>query len=288
MSNEETIRQTVRDAYDRVARGASTGCCGGGATSEKAAASQAGCCGSEGTSRADYAEILGYRPEEWQAAPDEANLGLGCGNPTALAELKPGEVVLDLGAGAGFDAFIAAERVGPTGRVLGVDMTPGMLERSRKLAVERGVQGYVEFREGLVEELPVVSGSVDVILSNCVINLVPDKARAFREAFRVLKPGGRLAISDILLSEPLAEELRDVAELYAGCVAGALVADEYLGAIEAAGFVDVSYTRKPAAFLPSVALDDPVLAEVAAHLGVERVMAEAAKVWSYTLRARKP
>ncbi len=233
-----------------------------------------------------FAGAIGYQPDEIEAAPAEANLGLGCGNPTALAELGEGEVVVDLGAGGGFDALIAARKVGPTGRVIGVDMTPAMLERARRNAVELGVAKYVEFREGLIEALPVVSGSADVVISNCVINLSTDKDAVFQEAFRVLKPGGRLAVSDIVLSEALPEDLKGLATAYAGCVGGALLEDDYLGKIRAAGFEDVTWERTSAAPLLDAA--DPLVAQVMEAVGRERLEALAGSVWSYRIRARKP
>ncbi|MBW2529524.1 MAG: arsenite methyltransferase [Deltaproteobacteria bacterium] len=274
-SSPAEVHQTVREAYGKIASIPSSSCCG-----------PSTCCG--GATVEDQAERLGYRPDQLAVLPDGANLGLGCGNPTALASLRPGEVVVDLGAGAGIDAFIAARSVGPTGRIIGIDMTPEMLTRARENAVRAGVAGYVEFREGIIEKMPVVADSVDVIISNCVINLSPDKEAVFREAFRVLKPGGRLAVSDILLSEPLPEDVRRMADLYVGCVAGALVADDYLGAIEKAGFVDLSHERRPAADLLAAAADAAELGEMVANIGADRLAAVAASVWSYSIEARKP
>jgi ubiquinone/menaquinone biosynthesis C-methylase UbiE len=178
---------------------------------------------------------MGYSEEDLRAAPEGANLGLGCGNPLAHASLKEGETVLDLGAGAGFDCFLAARRVGKTGRVIGVDMTPEMIQKARENARGWGL-GNVEFRLGEIEKLPVEDGSVDVLISNCVINLSPDKPRVFREAFRVLKPGGRLMVSDIVLLRELPEAIRDSVSAYVGCISGAVLKDEYLNAIREAGF----------------------------------------------------
>ena len=214
----ERIKSAVRERYGAIAsRGGS--CCPGGS----------GCsCGDAGID-------LGYDLADLAAAPDGANLGLGCGNPVALASLREGEVVLDLGSGAGFDAFLSARRVGPSGRIIGVDMTPEMLAKARDLASRHGFTN-VEFRRGDIEALPVESGTVDVIISNCVINLATDKAKVFREAFRVLKPGGRLMVSDLVLLGPLPEAMRQDLDAYAACLAGALFKDDYLDAIRAAGF----------------------------------------------------
>lgn len=231
---------------------------------------------------------LGYSDSDLGAAPDEANLGVGCGNPTALASLSPGETVLDLGAGAGLDAFIAAERVGADGRVIGVDMTSEMLARARKNAVQAGVADRVEFREGTIENLPVVDHSVDVVISNCVINLSPDKPQVFREAFRVLKPGGRLAVSDIALTEPLPPHLLEQASLYAACVSGAMLIDDYVAAIEAAGFVDVRVKGKDMGEFLDDLLQDPTLGAVAAAVKPEELQRAARSVKSYAVEARKP
>ena len=223
--DSETIKSAVRERYGAIAaqRGS---CCG------PKEPSTTGCgCG-------DPSQAIGYSLEDLAAAPDGANLGLGCGNPVALASLKEGEVVLDLGSGAGFDAFLAARRVGPKGKVIGVDMTPEMLEKARGLAARHGF-GNVEFRQGDIEALPVDAGSVDVIISNCVINLATDKGRVFREAFRVLRPGGRLMVSDLVLLKPLPPAMKLNLDAYAACLAGALLKDDYLAAIRAAGFAQV-------------------------------------------------
>ena len=218
------IKSYVKERYGGIAR--SGGGCGCGS----------GCCGSPAPDT--IAKVIGYSEDELAAVPEGANLGLGCGNPTAIAALKPGETVLDLGSGAGFDAFLAARQVGQTGKVIGVDMTPDMLSKARANAVKGGITN-VEFRQGEIEELPVESGTVDTIISNCVINLSPDKPKVFAEAFRVLKPGGRIAVSDIVLTEPLPDYVRDSVAAYTACVAGAVLKDEYLDAIKRAGFQNI-------------------------------------------------
>jgi len=193
-----------------------------------------GCCSPADT----MAMQIGYSAEELQSIPEEARMGLGCGNPTALASLKEGEVVLDLGAGGGIDCFLASVAVGKTGRVIGVDMTPEMLHRARDNARNGGYDN-VEFRLGEIENLPVADGTVDVVISNCVINLSPDKARVFNEAYRVLKPGGRVMVSDMVLTRELPENVRNSLAAYAGCVAGASLKEDYLATITKAGFEDV-------------------------------------------------
>ncbi len=222
----EEIRKAVRDRYGDIAANEGT-CC----------LPSAGCCG--GRSLVENISLgVGYRPEDLQAVPEGANLGLGCGNPVALASLKAGETVVDLGAGAGFDCFLAVREVGETGRVIGVDMTPEMLDKARANA-RKGKYGNVEFRLGEIENLPVADNTADIIISNCVINLSPDKGRVFQEAFRVLKPGGRLMVSDIVLLKELPAAWHESVAAYTGCIAGALKKDDYLGKIAAAGFVKV-------------------------------------------------
>jgi SAM-dependent methyltransferase len=218
-ADPEAIRGLVRDRYGLAALRAS-GCCGQGA--------RPGQAGRE----------IGYSDEDLGAVPGDANLGLGCGNPTALGALEPGQVVLDLGSGAGMDVFLAATRVGPTGRVIGVDMTEAMLVKARENARAGGFEN-VQFRRGTIEDLPLEDASVDVVVSNCVINLSPEKHRVFAEAFRVLRPGGRLMVSDIVLEKPLPAALRDSVQAYVGCVAGASLRSEYLALVEGAGFQDV-------------------------------------------------
>ena len=219
----EVVKQAVRQAYGAVAREATTGgCCGGGS----------GC----GTPSA--ASSIGYTAADEAAAPEGANLGLGCGNPQAIAALTPGERVLDLGSGAGFDAFLAARQVGPEGRVIGVDMTPDMVTRARGNIRKRDLTN-VEFRLGEIEQLPVADASVDVVISNCVINLSTDKPAVFREAFRVLAPGGRLAISDIVAVRELPDALKSDLQAYSGCVSGAAVIGDTERMLREAGFLDI-------------------------------------------------
>lgn len=222
---KDDIKKMVRDGYAKVAsRGSS--CCSGGS-----------CCAPADSTR-DISKAVGYNDADMDAVPDGANLGLGCGNPVAMASLREGDLVLDLGSGAGFDVFLAAKRVGKTGRVIGVDMTPEMVEKAKRNA-KKGGYDNVEFRLGEIEKLPVEDSSVDVIISNCVINLSPDKETVFREAYRVLKRGGRLMVSDLVLVKELPEELKKSAEAYVGCIAGAVKKGDYLKFINEAGFKDV-------------------------------------------------
>ena len=219
------IKKIVKEGYAKVARqGAS--CCSSGS-----------CC--SGANQAeDIGKAIGYSEQDLKAVPEGANLGLGCGNPVALASLKEGDVVLDLGSGAGFDAFLAAERVGKTGRVIGVDMTGEMLKKARANA-KKGGYSNVEFRRGEIEKLPVEDNRIDVIISNCVINLSPDKEAVFKEAFRVLKPKGRLMVSDLVLTKDLSKAIKESAEAYVGCLAGAIKKSAYLDFIKEAGFRDI-------------------------------------------------
>lgn len=222
---EEKVKKVVRDRYAKVAK-TSGSCC----------ASNVSCCSAPMGEQ--VSKMIGYSDEEVNAVPEGANLGLGCGNPTALASLKEGERVLDLGSGAGFDVFLAAKKVGKQGRVIGVDMTPEMLDKARANA-KKGKYTNVEFRLGEIENLPVADNSVDVIISNCVINLAPDKKRVFEEAFRVLAQNGRLMVSDIVLLKPLPNSVQKSVEAYAGCIAGAEIKDKYLEIIRKAGFKQV-------------------------------------------------
>ncbi|MCI0526250.1 MAG: arsenite methyltransferase, partial [Nitrospira sp.] len=221
-----------------------------------------GCCGTEGHGSCgpeseDFAKSIGYSDEELKAIPDEANLGLGCGNPTALASLKEDEVVLDLGSGAGLDCFLAALKVGPKGRVIGVDMTPEMIERANENAKRNGVQN-VEFRLGEIENLPIQDNSVDVVISNCVINLSVDKPKVFKEAYRVLKSNGRITISDIALLKELPRKTRKSLEAYVGCVGGAMLVNEYKERVEASGFRDVRVMVKGTSSCIDPKTQDPV------------------------------
>lgn len=218
-SSEDQIRNSVRETYGSIAKAGS--CCG-----------PAAICGSVDPLR------LGYSADELARSPAGAEMGLGCGNPLAIASIKPGEVVVDLGSGGGFDCFLAAEKTGAAGRVIGIDMTPEMISRARSNA-SKSERKNVEFRLGEIEYLPVGDNTVDVIISNCVINLSPDKPQVLREAYRILKPGGRLAISDTLATEAIPEELRKDLAAYAGCVAGAVHQEEMEAMLSAAGFREV-------------------------------------------------
>lgn len=227
-SEREEIRQAVRDKYGSVAQATDTGC---------------GCSISSCCNPGDVSVALGYSPEQLTAAPEGANMGLGCGNPHAIASLKEGETVLDLGSGGGFDCFLAAQAVGETGRVIGVDVTPEMVSKARQNVASVGFKN-IEFRLGEIENLPVADASVDVIISNCVINLSPEKPRVFREALRVLKPGGRLAISDVVATAQLPDEMKKDLALYAGCVAGAASIDELEDMLRKAGFTHIRIQPK--------------------------------------------
>ncbi|OGP87399.1 MAG: arsenite S-adenosylmethyltransferase [Deltaproteobacteria bacterium RBG_16_48_10] len=246
--SDKVVKKIVKEGYAKIAvQGGS--CCGPASS----------CCGSPNLVQ-DISRKIGYSDEELKAAPEGANLGLGCGNPVALASLQDGETVLDLGSGAGFDCFLAANKVGEKGKVIGVDMTPEMIEKAKENA-NKNNYGNVEFRLGDIEKLPVGDGSVDVVMSNCVINLLPDKGKIFREAFRVLKPGGRVMISDIVLLKELPKPIRESIEAYIGCVSGAIMKDEYLEKMETAGFEDVRVideTTFPVEFMAN----DPTLNKI--------------------------
>lgn len=222
---EREIKRAVKEGYARIAKHA---------TSYYASRS---CCGDADIPE-EISKRMGYTDEEIQAAPPESNLGLGCGNPVALASLSEGEIVLDMGAGAGFDCFLASTRVGSSGKVIGVDITSEMVEKARANARKCGYSN-IDFRQGDLENMPVADNYVDVVISNCVINLIPNKIMAFKEAFRVLKPGGRLAVSDVVLLRELPEFVKRSNEAYIGCLAGAIMKDEYLEIIRSAGFRDV-------------------------------------------------
>jgi arsenite methyltransferase len=270
------IKEIVKSRYARVAL-QGTPCCG----------TQKSCCGTSDSAE-DISRKVGYGDQDLKAVPEGANLGLGCGNPVALASLKEGEVVLDLGSGAGFDAFLAADKVGMDGKVIGVDMTPEMIEKAQVNA-ERGGYGNVEFRLGEIENLPVSNNEVDVIISNCVINLSPDKRTVFKEAFRVLKPTGRLMVSDLVLLKELPTIVRQSVEAYVGCIAGAVMKEEYLAAIEAAGFRSVTVLGEDE-YPVELASNDPLIQKV---FSSSRILADcvenlSASVVSIKVAAVKP
>ena len=256
--DSEAVRQKVRQGYGQIAQSGGS-CCGPAPT----------CCGSTPAASDDLAKHIGYSAEELAALPDGANMGLSCGNPNALAALQPGEVVLDLGAGGGFDVFIAGRKVGPTGRAIGVDMTPEMLAKARKnIAAYRERTGLenVEFRLGEIEHLPLADASVDVVISNCVINLSPDKPQVWREIARVLKPGGRVAVSDLALLKPLPAAIVVMVEALVGCVAGAVLASETERMAKAAGLRDIILNAKSAYIDGMVDWQDPLYQKIVAHL----------------------
>jgi arsenite methyltransferase len=257
------VKEMVRARYGSIATGAVSDCCAPAASS---------CCG-PAPNVAAKAREMGYSVEELAAIPEGANLGLGCGNPQAIAAMQPGEVVIDLGSGAGFDCLLAARQIGAAGRVIGVDMTHEMLNKARDNAARVGASN-VEFRLGEIEHLPIADNTADVILSNCVINLVPDKAQVFREAFRVLKPGGRLAISDVVNTQPLPTELAADRALVCGCVAGAAPVRDVEAWLQASGFQNVRIAVKPES--------RELIASWAPGRGIEAYVASA------IIEARKP
>lgn len=279
MGNDLDIKRTVREKYGAIAQA--------GEKSAAACCSASSCCpGSLTTST--ISSRIGYSTEEITSVPEGANLGLGCGNPVALASLKEGETVIDLGSGAGFDCFLAAAKVGKTGSVIGIDMTPEMLEKARRNAAA-GDYANVEFRLGEIEHLPVADATGNIIISNCVINLSTDKPQVFREAFRALKPGGRLMVSDIVLLEELPAVVRDSMDAYASCVAGAMIKDEYLHAVAQAGFTDIEIMAETS-FPLDLMTNDPVAKQAAdaLHLDENELTRLAATIKSIKLFARKP
>jgi arsenite methyltransferase len=270
------IKTSVRQRYAQVAR-ESTSCC-----SPKSCG-----CNSAPTAQ-DIGKSIGYSEEDMAAVPEGANLGLGCGNPVALASLKEGETVLDLGSGAGFDCFLAAKKVGAGGRVIGVDMTPEMIDKARGNARKSNVKN-VEFRLGEIENLPAADRSVDAIISNCVINLAPDKKRVFKEAFRVLKPGGRVMVSDIVLTQPLPENVRNSVEAYVGCIAGAALEADYLAAVKAAGFEDIKVVGESVFPVENI-ISEPEAVEIMQNLKLtpDRMRELAATIKSAKISATRP
>lgn len=251
MENAEELKQLVKDKYTEIALQSKeqnqASCCG------------SGCCSTEvyNIMSDDYTKLEGYNPD--------ADLGLGCGLPTEFAQIKPGDTVIDLGSGAGNDCFVARAIAGDAGKVIGVDMTEAMIEKARANAEKLGFNN-VEFRLGEIEKLPVTANRADVVVSNCVLNLVPDKRKAFAEVFRVLKPGGHFSVSDIVLTGDLPEALRKAGEMYAGCVSGAVQKEEYMSIIEATGFVNTSIQKEKQIVLPDDILSQYLSAEeIAAH-----------------------
>jgi ubiquinone/menaquinone biosynthesis C-methylase UbiE len=271
----EDLRKTVREGYGRIAREKSS-CC----------APTSRCCGG------DYPETtgkgLGYSDDQLASIPQDANLGLGCGSPVNRMELKPGEMVLDLGSGGGMDCFLAAREVGSAGRVIGVDMTPDMIDLARRNAVRGGFTN-VEFRLGEIEHLPAADASVDAMLSNCVINLSPDKEAVFREMHRVLKSGGRFVVSDIVLTKPLPDFIRSSAAAYNGCIAGALLKDRYLELIQKAGFRNVQVLESKI-FPVDYLANDPSVQKLIHEAGIpaDQVKAVMGTVESITVKGWKP
>lgn len=271
--NDETTK-SVREHYAQVAKKSS--CCGGGSD--------------------DYAKNVGYTSEDLSKAPDGANLNLGCGNPLAFAQIKPGMTVMDLGSGAGFDCFIAASKVGSSGKVIGVDMTPDMLDKARGNA-KKGDYSNVEFRLGQIENIPSGDKTVDLIISNCVINLSVDKPQVFSEAFRVLKPGGKIMVSDIVLNGQLPEKIMDSIDAYASCISGALQKDEYIKAIKLAGFSDIKIEAEAQYNFGEDSSGncgctgtDPLVKSVSKDLGMSdtELTELSKKVWSIKVSAVKP
>ena len=264
--DEEKIRESVRDRYGKIARAGGkksdsnqtpsccgpiqisteplemVSCCGPADTTAEKDQSSA-CCGPSDFSVEKMAAYMGYSKEDLESVPEGSNMGLGCGNPVALATLKPGETVVDLGSGGGFDCFLASKEVGETGKVIGVDMTPDMVSKARKNAEKIEIQN-VEFRLGEIENLPVADNCVDIIMSNCVINLSPDKLRVYQDAYRILKPGGRLAISDVLATAQLPDEIRNDLSLVGACIGGALTIEDTERLLQEAGFQNIKITPK--------------------------------------------
>jgi SAM-dependent methyltransferase len=276
--NEERLRDLVREGYSRIAKREATSgaCCG--PTSD---------CGAS-TDSDELARRIGYSDEELRGLPEGANLGLSCGNPGAIASIRAGEVVLDLGSGAGFDCFLVGPRAGREGRVIGVDMTPEMLARARlnlRSYVERTGLANVEFRLGEIEHLPVADASVDVVISNCVLNLSPDKPQVWREIARVLRPGGRVAISDLALLRELPERVRAKVEALVGCIVGAVLVQEVEAMARAAGLADIELSPRHDYLATLDDFQDPLYAEIAAQIPAGTRVADF--VTSVDVRARK-
>ncbi|MEM2842122.1 MAG: arsenite methyltransferase [Thermoproteota archaeon] len=271
---KDNIKKIVRKRYAKIAKDKDS-CC----------SFSSSCCQSACDASVDRCKNIGYDEEELKVVPEDANLGLGCGNPVALSLLKEGETVLDLGSGAGLDCFLAANKVGQRGKIIGVDMTPEMIDISRRNAV-KGNYKNVEFRLGEIENLPVADCTADVVISNCVINLSPDKGRVFQEAFRALKPGGRLVVSDIVLLRNLPKSIRNDAQAYVACVAGAEMKDKYLELIRNAGFQDIKVMEETR--FPIGAVCSNVDAQGAPRTSKKAIQKEVNYVASITVSAVKP
>jgi SAM-dependent methyltransferase len=274
---EEKVKKLVREGYAKIAK------------KEKSCSSvQTSCCSNTADLSEDISRRIGYSEEEIGSVPEGANLGLGCGNPVALASLKKGQTVLDLGSGGGFDCFLAANRVGKSGRVIGVDMTPEMLDKARGNA-RKGKYENVEFRLGEIENLPVADDTVDVIISNCVINLSPNKKRVFEEAFRVLRPNGRLMVSDIVLLNELPDSIIKNVQAYVGCISGAEMKDKYLRLIEDAGFEQVKVIEENRFPIENMANDPTAQAIVkTSKMPAEKIKKIANSVASIKVSGIKP
>jgi arsenite methyltransferase len=270
---EQSIKEHVKKRYGKIAE-TEVSCC-----------PPSSCCGAPDPG--ELSRSLGYSEADQDSVPEGSDLGLGCGNPTALASLKPGETVLDLGSGAGFDCFLAARKVGPTGRVIGVDMTREMIRKARENSDSGGFEN-VEFREGEIENLPVEDASIDVIISNCVINLSTDKNKVFREAFRVLKAGGRLMMSDIVLQKPLPLVIKESMDAYSQCVAGAWLKQDYMEGISGSGFAQIRILEEKH-FSLGISSSDPVIKDMVAksELSEEALMEAADSVLSISVQAIK-
>ena len=279
---KEEIQKVVRERYGKIATQSGSSCCCGPNSASSS------CCGTNTNLASAIGKKIGYSNEEINKVPEGANLGLGCGNPVALATLKVGETVLDLGSGAGFDCFLASSKVGPKGKVIGIDMTAEMLDRAKENA-RKGGYTNVEFRLGEIENLPVADNSVDVIISNCVINLSSDKQRVFDEAFRVLKPGGRLMVSDIVVLKDLPENILNSTDAYTGCVAGAIKKEDYLAAIEKSGFEFVKVVEESSFSLDCV-VNDPVAQKTIEYFNMTKKQVEdlSASVASVRVQGIKP